>query len=333
MSDVMTEVGTGKTPADSRITHAGGKAGAWHRRLAFVAIFVPNIGMVWGAILLFQGVVRVLDIALLVIMYAVTMFGVEAGFHRMVAHRAFQTTGRLRALIVILASMAVQGSAFYWAASHRRHHRYSDRPGDPHSPHMHPPDLSGWLRGLWHAHAGWLFVPENIDYGKYALDLLKDKTMFRLHRFYPAWILLGLFIPTGIAVLYDATWDSAGRGFLWGGLVRIALVQHAVWSVNSLCHIFGRRPFQTGDKSTNNVWLALTSFGGSWHNNHHAFQRTAYNAFSGWQFDPCYLVLRPLERLGMIWDVQCPTATEITSRLRTGRSGVHTGEEEWTLNS
>jgi stearoyl-CoA desaturase (delta-9 desaturase) len=285
------------------------------RQITLVAVVVPVLGFFVGMVLLWGGAVGPIELILLLGMYGLTLLGVEGGFHRMASHNAFQTVGTVRSLLIIFGSMALQGPVLFWAATHRRHHQYADRPEDPHSPQHPRPGLRGALQGFWHAHMGWLFVHENRDWTRYIPDLLKDNLLFRVNRLYPFWVLCGLFIPAVIGGAYTHTWAGAFSGFLWGGLIRIFLVHHSVWSVNSICHLFGRRPFKTRERSTNNPWLCLTSMGGAWHNNHHAFPNTASNAFRWWQIDPCGYVIRLLEYLGLAWDVHFPTKTVMESRM------------------
>ena len=297
-----------------------GQSEKWRRRVTIIVVVLPFLAFLIGMAYLWNGGAGGMDVLLLGGMYVLTLLGVEGGFHRLIAHSAFQATTTVRTLLVILGSMASQGPVLFWAATHRRHHIYTDRTGDPHSPHAPSPGLWRALRGFWHAHTGWLFASETTDFSYYTPDLMKDPFLFKLNLLYPLWVLLGLLIPSAIGGMYAQSWSGALSGLLWGGLVRIFLVHHAVWSVNSVCHLFGSRPFHIKGTSTNNIWLSLTSLGGSWHNNHHAFPRTADNAFQWWQIDLCGRAIRVLEHWGLAWNVWSPTQDMIESRTDRARA-------------
>jgi stearoyl-CoA desaturase (delta-9 desaturase) len=272
--------------------------------ITWIVVIVPSIGFFYGVLLLWEGQVGRLEIVLLAVMYVLTLFGVECGFHRYISHNAFKTSSFGRYILVVLGSMASQGPAIFWAATHRRHHVFSDEDGDPHSPRPLGPGISGSVKGFLHGHFGWLFDNQTTDIARYATDLIRDRVLFRLNQLYPLWVLLGLAIPAIVGGLYYGTWSGAFSGFLWGGLIRIFIVHHAVWSVNSFCHIFGDQPFKTGGTSKNNFLLALPTLGGAWHNNHHAFQQTANNSFKWWQIDLIGILLDILAMLGLVWDVK-----------------------------
>ena len=274
------------------------------RIITHVVVWSPPLGAALAAILAVRTGVTAFDWLLLLVMYVLTVVGVELGLHRFVSHRAFRTTGPVEAALVIFGSMAAQGGALYWASTHRRHHAFSDKEGDPHSPRLSGSGLRGALAGLAHAHMGWLFRPVQSDWLRYVPDLIRDQRLFRLNQLYFVWVGVGLILPAVAGLLYYGDGTGALKGLLWGGLGRIFLVHHAVWGINSLCHRFGRRPFDTGEESRNLAWMALPSLGGAWHNNHHAFPRTADNRFHWWQFDVCGMVVRGLDRLGLAWDVQ-----------------------------
>jgi stearoyl-CoA desaturase (delta-9 desaturase) len=277
------------------------------RYIALIVVVTPFLGFLiaLGLVSGHQG--GFVAAGLFVVMYVTTLLGIEVGFHRHFAHRAFRANPFVRVALGIFGSMAAQGPLIFWVAIHRRHHAYSDQPGDPHSPNMHGPGLFGILRGIWHAHIGWLFDFEMTDWVHYAPDLLRERVMFRVHRMYPLWIVLGLVLPAILGGLLTLTWSGAFYGFLWGGLARVFLVHHSVWSVNSLCHFFGKRPFQGNDHSTNNFWLTFISLGGSWHNNHHTFPRSAKNGLTWWQLDPSAWFIQALKTAGLAWDVKAPT--------------------------
>ena len=286
-------------------------------RVALAFVIIPFIGVISAIILLWGHGIGVVEVSLLCGMFAVTAIGVEVGFHRFLTHRAFETGPTVRALLAIFGSMAAQGSPIYWAAIHRRHHQHSDQPGDPHSPHLHGTGIRGVLWGFWHAHVGWLFEPETTDRMRLVPDLFRDKVVFKLSQFYLVWLVLGLLIPAILGGILARTWTGVFYGFLWGGLVRIFLLQHTIWSTNSICHLYGSRPFECHDKSTNNIWLSLISFGQSWHNNHHAFPSSAINKLRWWQIDLGGFTIRALEFLGLAWNIRIPPSQNTADTYRT----------------
>jgi stearoyl-CoA desaturase (Delta-9 desaturase) len=285
---------------------AGPASGRLQYRLAWATVITPVVGVLAAIVLAWGRGVGPVEVTILGIGYVLGVVGIEVGFHRHFSHRAFQAHPAVRAGLAILGSMAAQGPVLFWVATHRRHHAHSDRPGDPHTPHFQGEGFLALLKGLWHAHVGWLFQGDMTDLGLYARDLLGDRLVFRINQLYFLWLLLGLAVPAIVGGLITRSWSGCALGFVWGGLVRTFLVHHATWSVNSLCHVFGSRSFHTPDKSTNNGWLALSSLGGSWHNNHHGFQWTATNSFEWWQIDPSGWVIRGLQAVRLAWDVKIP---------------------------
>jgi stearoyl-CoA desaturase (delta-9 desaturase) len=245
------------------------------------------------------------DIAVFVIMYLATGLGVTVGFHRYLTHRSFATSRPLRAVLAILGSAAIEGPVISWVADHRKHHRFSDREGDPHSPHVgHEGGWRGALAGLAHAHMGWLFIHTHRGARRrYAPDLLKDPIVSFVDRTFVVWALGGLAASFLLGWAIGGTIVAAMTGLLWGGGVRMLVVHHVTYSINSLCHFFGRRRYATPDHSRNLLWLAPLSFGESWHNNHHAFPTSAFHGLRRWEVDPSALVIRVLESAGLVWDV------------------------------
>jgi stearoyl-CoA desaturase (delta-9 desaturase) len=247
------------------------------------------------------------DLTVFAIVYLVTGLGVTVGFHRYLTHRSFATTKQVRAVLAALGSAAIEGPVISWVADHRKHHAFSDQEGDPHSPHVgHGGGVLGHLRGLVHAHLGWLFVHTHRAARKrYAPDLVGDPIISFIDRTFVLWAAVGLAVPFGLGVAIGGTITTGLTGLLWGGLVRIFVIHHVTYSINSLCHYFGRRRFDTGDESRNLLWLALPSFGESWHNNHHAFPTSARHGLRRWEqmMDPSGLVIRLLEVTGLAWDV------------------------------
>jgi stearoyl-CoA desaturase (delta-9 desaturase) len=245
------------------------------------------------------------DIAVFAILYVLTGFGVTVGFHRLFTHRAFATKRWLRGVLAALGSAAIEGPVISWVADHRKHHAFADQPGDPHSPHVdHGVGWRGALRGLAHAHMGWLFLHTQRGARKrYAPDLIADPVVSFVDRTFLVWAVGGLGAAFGLGWLIGGTLTAALTGLLWGGAVRLLVLHHVTFSINSLCHFFGRRRFDTGDESRNLAWLSLLSFGESWHNNHHAFPTSATHGLRWWEIDTSSLLIRGLERVGLAWDV------------------------------
>jgi stearoyl-CoA desaturase (delta-9 desaturase) len=245
------------------------------------------------------------DLAVFGIMYVLTAGGVTVGFHRYLTHRSFATSRPVRAALAVMGSAAIEGPVISWVADHRKHHAFSDREGDPHSPHVgHGGGWRGALSGLLHAHVGWLFVhTERGAKKRYTPDLLADPVVRFVDRTFVVWALGGLVAAFALGYAIGGSFHAALTGLLWGGAVRMLVVHHVTYSINSLCHFFGRRSFDTGDHSRNLMWLALPSLGESWHNNHHAFPTSAVHGLRRWQIDPSAAMIRALEAAGVVWDV------------------------------
>jgi stearoyl-CoA desaturase (delta-9 desaturase) len=245
------------------------------------------------------------DLVVFAVMYAFTGLGVTVGFHRHFTHRSFATSPGLRAVLAVLGSAAIEGPVISWVADHRKHHAFSDEEGDPHSPHVgHGKGWRGALAGLMHAHVGWLFIHTHRGAkARYAGDLLGDPAVRFVDRTFVLWALAGLAAAFGLGVAIGGSLIAGLTGLLWGGGVRMLVVHHVTYSINSLCHFFGRRPFATGDESRNLSWLALPTFGEAWHNNHHAFPTSAIHGLRRWEIDVSGLVISGLEKAGLVWDV------------------------------
>ena len=245
------------------------------------------------------------DLAIFAVAYITTGLGVTVGFHRLFTHRSFSTGPVTRGVIAALGSAAIEGPVISWVADHRKHHACSDREGDPHSPHVgHGGGWSGVLRGLFHAHLGWLFIhTERGCHRRFAPDLLRDPVVRFIDRTFLVWATLGLAMPFGLGIAIGGSIAAGLTGVLWGGAVRVFVVHHVTYSINSLCHMFGRQPFATRDESRNLAWLALPTLGEGWHNNHHAFPTSAFHGLRRRELDPSGLVIRALERVGLAWDV------------------------------
>jgi stearoyl-CoA desaturase (delta-9 desaturase) len=269
------------------------------------AVVVPFIATGVAIALLWNRLVSPADLAIAAVMYLLTAVGITVGFHRLLTHRSFQTRKPIEYAFALLGSMAVQGPVISWVADHRKHHAHTDEVGDPHSPHVgHGGGVRGVFSGLWHAHAGWLMSTQGrADWKRYAADLYEDRGMRMISRCFVSIVLLSLALPTLAGYVTSGTLAGAATGLLWGGLVRIFFVHHVTWSVNSVCHFFGTRRFDTDDRSTNVFWLALPSLGESWHHNHHAFPRSAMHGLRPWEIDPSALIIGVMERLGLAWNV------------------------------
>ena len=269
------------------------------------AVVIPFLAVLAAIPLLWNRLVSPADLAILAAMYLLTALGVTVGFHRLLTHRAFQTSAPLQYTFAILGSMAVQGPVIAWVADHRKHHAHTDVDGDPHSPHVgHGDGVRGVFSGLWHAHVGWLLVDQGrAERRRYAPELCEDRGMRRLNRWFPLLVVYGLAIPALAGYLVSGSIAGAATGLLWGGLVRVFFVHHVTWSINSVCHFTGSRRFDVDDHSTNVFWLALPTLGESWHHNHHAFPRSAQHGLRWWELDPSAMVIGAMERLGLAWNL------------------------------
>jgi stearoyl-CoA desaturase (Delta-9 desaturase) len=268
-----------------------------YKGIVLVVVIVPLLATVLAIVLLWQRAVHWSDLALLATMYALVALGVTVGFHRMLTHRSFRPHPVVKCILLILGSMSFEGSALEWAATHIKHHAQADREGDPHSP----------VEGFFHAHIGWMFG-EKVDPNVYCNYLLKDRMVVFVSRTFIFWSLLSLLIPFAL---------GGWTGLLWGGLVRMFLTHHVTWSVNSVCHTFGKREFETNDRSRNEWMVGLLAFGEGWHNNHHAFPRSAFHGLHWWQFDLSGYLIWTLERLGLARDVY-----RISPSLRARRKAL-----------
>ncbi|WP_254509383.1 acyl-CoA desaturase [Anatilimnocola floriformis] len=274
-------------------------------------MIVPFLGLVAAVVSLWGWGFRWTDFALLFSMYLLTVLGITVGFHRLFTHRSFNTSKTVQVILAILGSMAVQGPLLQWVALHRRHHQHSDGPEDPHSPHHQGQGISGLLRGLWHAHMGWMFGSRPNDLQNYVKDLSQNKTLQAVSRLFPLWVALGLILPAAIGWLLVGSVSGAWTGFIWGGLVRILFVHHVTWSINSVCHVWGQRPFKSSDESRNNAWFGILGLGEGWHNTHHAFPTSARHGLWWWQIDVSYIVIRSLEAFRLAWNVKIPSQAAI----------------------
>jgi stearoyl-CoA desaturase (Delta-9 desaturase) len=317
MSDQIRQV-----TVDRHIVVDNADIQARQKRLALATMTIPFLGTVAAILLLFYHPLGTVDVGLLAVMYALTLLGVTDGFHRHFAHGAFKATPALRVLLGILGSMAAQGTLVYWAATHRRHHQFSEREGDPHSPYLHEGEKLGFWRGLWHSHLGWMLNSKMTNTTRYARDLILDPLIARVNGLYYVWVLLGLLIPAAAGALLTWSWMGAVTGFLWGGMVRLFLVHHAMWTSGSTAHLFGARPFDTQDNSTNNPVLAYANFGEAYHNNHHAFPYSAVFGLHWRQFDPGGWVILLFAKFGWAWDVKVPSQEAIGMKRKGSGEGA-----------
>jgi stearoyl-CoA desaturase (delta-9 desaturase) len=281
-------------------------------------VVVPFAGLGVAVWLTWGHGLNLADILLAAVFYVITGLGVTIGFHRLLTHRSFTAVPALRAALAVAGSMSFEGEVIGWVATHRRHHAFADRPGDPHSPYRYGTSLAGQLRGLAHAHAGWLLRDDPTPPARYAPDLLADPAVRAISAAFPALCALSLAVPFGAGWLIGGTWRTALAGLLWAGLVRVAVLQHVTWSVNSLCHVFGSRPFATRryDRATNLWPLALISFGESWHNMHHSDPACARHGAEPGQIDISAGVIRVFERLGWATGVHWPVPARLAARRR-----------------
>jgi stearoyl-CoA desaturase (Delta-9 desaturase) len=271
-----------------------------HRVATGLITLLPFVGLGLAGWQMWNSWLHWYDLIAFLAVYIPTGLGITVGFHRLFTHRSFKTGPATRFVLAALGSAAIEGPVVAWVADHRKHHAFSDEEGDPHSPHVD----HGGLRGLFHAHVGWLFLHDQRALKtRYAPDLLADPVVSFVNRTFVLWVLAGFVAPFAIGFVLGGTVVGGLTSLLWGGLIRMFVLHHVTYSINSLCHVFGRRDFETGDESRNLAWLALPSFGESWHNNHHAFPTSSVHGLKWWQVDLSSIVIRALERLGLAWDV------------------------------
>jgi stearoyl-CoA desaturase (delta-9 desaturase) len=295
------------------------------RNVNLTAVFAPLLLLAVSVPLLWGRLLNTTDLLIAAGLYLFTGFGVTLGYHRLLTHRAFATFRPIERALALAGAMSLQGSPADWVADHRKHHAHTDREGDPHSPHAGAgAGVGGALHGLWHAHVAWLWRNQGqAETRRYAPELIEDRWMTFLHKRYYLVALLSLLVPFGLGGVLTGTWTGALAGLVWGGLVRIAVLHHITWSVNSVCHFFGRRRFELDDHSTNVAWLALPSLGEAWHHNHHAFSRSAFHGLSRWEgiLDPSGWVIRLMWRMKLAWNVVVITPERQLARM-PGPAGV-----------
>jgi stearoyl-CoA desaturase (delta-9 desaturase) len=294
------------------------------RIVNIAAVVIPFVGLIAAIVLTWGTAIDWVQLSIFIAMTYATSIGITVGYHRLFTHQSFRTNGVVRYILGALGSMAVQGAVIEWAGAHRRHHQHSDDEEDPHSPHSHSGGSWGsgifaTIRGFYHSHVGWLFGERLKGMGRYTPDLRADPVTRAVNsQFY--WLALaGLVIPTVLAGLLTMSLKGALLGFLWGGLVRILLVHHITWSVNSVCHLWGTRPYRTSDHSRNNAIVGFFALGEGWHNNHHAFPTSARHGLRWYQFDPSYMVIKALSLVGMARDVRIPARDRMEAKRKTAK--------------
>ncbi len=295
----------------------GKEKGALEQVTLYVFVVVPFLALAavvpaaWGWGLSW------LDVGLAVGFYSLTLLGITVGYHRHFTHGSFKATRPLRIALAVVGCMAIQGPVVQWVADHRRHHAFSDREGDPHSPWRYGTDARALLKGMWHAHLGWLFDRRQTSAERYAPDLLKDTGLRRTSRLFIVWAFLSLALPAVIGGVATGSWTGAWTAFFWAGLVRVALLHHVTWSINSVCHVVGDRPFVSRDRATNFWPLAILSAGESWHNLHHADPTCARHGVLRGQIDISARVIWLFEKFGWAHAVKWPDPVRLAAKRRT----------------
>lgn len=321
----------GSTPVPSA-TLGGEQRRSLEQITLLLFIGVPFVALIAAVPLLWGWGVSWLDLGLMVAMYFIGCHGITIGFHRYFTHGSFKARRPLRIALAVLGSMAVEGPLVRWVADHRKHHKYSDADGDPHSPWRYGETVPALLKGLWWAHMGWMFDEEQTPQHKYAPDLIKDPAIRAVSRQFVLWTGVSLLLPPLVGGLATMSWQGALTAFFWGSLVRVALLHHVTWSINSICHAVGKRPFKSRDKSGNVWWLAVLSCGESWHNLHHADPTCARHGVERWQIDSSARIIRWCERAGWAYDVRWPRRSRLDSR-RSGDGRTDSRRKERTAQA
>jgi len=263
----------------------------------FLFVVTPMFGIFFFLEYVFRNGISLVGLGIFLFKYVTEVLGVTVGSHRLFSHRSFQASPGLKVVLIIFASMAT-GSVFTWAAYHRRHHQFSDKKEDVHSPFKYGDgSLISWVKNFFHSHIGWIFAPEKPVYEKYIQDWLKDKTAVRFDSLSNLWTLIGFSYPAALGYLFTGTSEGAWMGFLYG-LFSLFCVHNIVFCINSLCHLSGYKAYQTTDQSKNNLFVSIFCFGEGWHNNHHAFPSLVRFGFDSGQYDIGYYFVKLMERLG-----------------------------------
>ena len=302
------------TPRTPRSDFADEPATRAQRTLVGVFVVVPLLALIAAIPLAWGWGLGWHDVIIALAFYWLTGLGVTVGFHRYFTHGSFKARTGLRVALAVFGTMAIEGPVFNWVADHRRHHKYSDREGDPHSPWRYGDDTKALAKGLAYAHMLWLFDENKTSQEKFIPDLLSDRKLRVVHKLFPVLVLGSLLLPALIGGLWGMSWQGAATAFFWGSLVRVALLHHVTWSINSICHTFGTEEFEVRDKARNVSWLAIASFGESWHNLHHADPTCARHGVLKGQLDPSARVIWALEKLGWAYDVRWPDARRLEAK-------------------
>lgn len=296
------------------------------RLIILGTVLFPLAGMGLAIYMAWQfSMVRWLDVTMLFGGWYLTGMGITIGYHRMLTHRSFEAVPSVRWFWTAMGALAVEGSPIDWCMVHRKHHQFSDHHGDPHSPHLHGEGYWNAIKGFWHSHTGWMFNSNwsKTERQKYVPDLIADPLLASIDKRYYLWVAVTLLIPTiigGIAALFGpvvsftSIAQGASLGLVWGGLARVCLSHHMTWSINSVCHVFGSRDYKSSDDSRNNFFFGIFSHGEGWHNNHHAFPTSARHGLKWWQFDLSWVIIRGLEKVGLVWNVKLPTEKQMAMR-------------------
>ncbi|HWE55829.1 MAG TPA: acyl-CoA desaturase [Acidimicrobiales bacterium] len=288
--------------------------------LLTVFLVVPFLAIIAAVPLTWGWGLTLRDVIIATVMYAVTGLGITVGFHRYLTHRSFVARRPVRIALAIAGSMALQSSAIQWVADHRRHHRFSDKEGDPHSPWRYGTSFGALAKGFLYSHVGWLYDWEKTDELKYAPELIADPDINYISRKFSTWVGVSLLLPPLVGGLWGWSWQAAVTAFVWGSLIRIALLHHVTFAINSVCHITGRRPFRTKDRSQNVWWLSILSFGESWHNFHHAEPTSARHGVRFFEIDTSAMLIKTMERLHWVSDVRWPDRSTIARRRVTAEA-------------
>jgi stearoyl-CoA desaturase (delta-9 desaturase) len=291
----------------------GVKASPVQRIVALLLIVGPIVAVAIGTVVLWGRALHPRDLVAAAVLYAVTGHGITVGFHRMFTHRSFKPNRVLKIALATAGSLAVQGSIISWVADHRRHHMFSDQPGDPHSPLGASSSLMDQARGFAHAHIGWFFRSDPTSFDRFAPDLLADRDIAVINRLFPLFIVITFALPFAVGWALSGSVVGGLTCLLWAGLARMVVLHHVTWSINSVCHMFGRRPYASRDRSTNFWPLAVFSMGESWHNLHHAYPSSARHGVRRGQIDSSAVVIRTFERLGWATKVRWPTAERLAA--------------------
>ncbi|MEJ7741533.1 MAG: acyl-CoA desaturase [Nocardioidaceae bacterium] len=308
---------TGPTPSSERadLEPVGSERQSFGERFALgLFIVFPFLAIVAAVPVAWGGWLGWRDVVIAVVMYAVTGHGITVGFHRLFTHKSFKPNRAVKIALAVAGSLAIQGSVTRWVADHRKHHKFSDREGDPHSPWRYGETVPALMKGLFYAHMGWLFDQDQTPQRQYAPDLLKDRDVLRISKAFPVLVAVSLLLPAVVGGMWSMSWHGAATAFFWGSLVRIGLLHHVTWSINSICHAVGERPFKSRDKSGNVWWLAIPSMGESWHNLHHSDPTCARHGVLRGQIDTSARIIWVMEKLGWVSAVRWPVKERLEAK-------------------